>query len=179
MKQKINRKRSKSSRSDSINVNNGKLNNTWCSKSWPEIQSLTYPFDEEGNYNNNSALYSNAKNKNIDRDDKFLFTYCTDDDSNKENKSYLNWTLSDAVEQTLANKPVVSSFFTCTEQKNSTKSSYIVKFPITSFNHIAREVLSIEKSKNFYVDILGFKVIPRPPFECEGYWLHGHGYNTL
>lgn len=47
--------------------------------------------------------------------------------------------------------------------------------PLESFNHIAREVICIEKSRHFYCDVLGFQVIPRPPFECEGYWLYGYG----
>ena len=67
-----------------------------------------------------------------------------------------NWTLSDAV-------------------TNSTKKEKAIKLPLASFNHIAREVLSLEKSKHFYVEILGFVVIPRPPFDCEGYWLYGYG----
>ena len=25
------------------------------------------------------------------------------------------------------------------------------------------------------MDLLGFKVVPRPPFEAEGFWLFGHG----
>jgi catechol 2,3-dioxygenase-like lactoylglutathione lyase family enzyme len=50
-----------------------------------------------------------------------------------------------------------------------------VRLPLASFNHIAREVLSLEKSRRFYVDILGFTVVPRPPFDCEGYWLYGYG----
>lgn len=50
-----------------------------------------------------------------------------------------------------------------------------VRLPLQSFNHIAREVLSLEKSKSFYEDILGFMLIPRPPFDCEGYWLWGYG----
>ena len=50
-----------------------------------------------------------------------------------------------------------------------------VKLPIASFNHIAREVFSLEKSKNFYVDILGFEIVPRPMFDSEGYWLYGYG----
>jgi catechol 2,3-dioxygenase-like lactoylglutathione lyase family enzyme len=50
-----------------------------------------------------------------------------------------------------------------------------VRLPLASFNHIAREVLSLEKSRRFYVDILGFAVVPRPPFDCEGYWLYGYG----
>ena len=60
--------------------------------------------------------------------------------------------------------------------EKSAKASYSVKLPMTSFNHIVIEVLSLEKSKTFYVDILGFEIIPRPPFECEGYWLNGYGY---
>ena len=49
------------------------------------------------------------------------------------------------------------------------------KLPLISFNHIAREVLSLDKSKNFYVDILGFSIIPRPQFDSDGYWLYGYG----
>ncbi len=47
--------------------------------------------------------------------------------------------------------------------------------PLASFNHISREVISLEKSKYFYVNILGFQVIPRPPFDSPGYWLYGYG----
>ena len=49
------------------------------------------------------------------------------------------------------------------------------KLPLASFNHIAREVISLPKSKAFYCDILGFVVIPRPMFDCDGYWLWGYG----
>jgi extradiol dioxygenase family protein len=49
------------------------------------------------------------------------------------------------------------------------------KLPLSSFNHIAREVLNLEKSRHFYCDILGFNIVPRPHFECEGYWLFGYG----
>ena len=49
------------------------------------------------------------------------------------------------------------------------------RLPLASFNHIAREVLNIEKSKAFYCDILGFEVGPRPPFDSSGYWLLGYG----
>jgi catechol 2,3-dioxygenase-like lactoylglutathione lyase family enzyme len=66
-----------------------------------------------------------------------------------------NWTLSDAVE-VLPVPPTIC---------------------IKAFNHVSREVVSLEKSKQFYVDILGFQVIPRPPFDCDGYWLYGHGLN--
>lgn len=50
-----------------------------------------------------------------------------------------------------------------------------VRLPLASFNHIAREVLSLEKSRVFYVEILGFRETVRPPFDCEGYWLWGYG----
>lgn len=50
-----------------------------------------------------------------------------------------------------------------------------VRLPLASFNHIAREVLSLERSKSFYVDVLGFDVGPRPPFDSDGYWLYGYG----
>lgn len=67
-----------------------------------------------------------------------------------------NWTLSDAVASRSGPKVVT-------------------KLPLASFNHVAREVLSIEQSKFFYVEILGFSIIPRPPFDSEGYWLYGYG----
>ena len=36
-------------------------------------------------------------------------------------------------------------------------------------------MICIEKSCHFYCDVLGFQVVPRPPFESEGYWLYGYG----
>jgi catechol 2,3-dioxygenase-like lactoylglutathione lyase family enzyme len=69
-----------------------------------------------------------------------------------------NWTLSDAIQANpIPREPP--------------------KISIRAFNHVSREVLSLEKSKEFYCDILGFHVIPRPPFDCDGYWLYGHGLN--
>jgi len=50
-----------------------------------------------------------------------------------------------------------------------------IRLPLSSFNHIAREVLSLAKSRTFYVEILGFLETVRPPFDCEGYWLYGYG----
>lgn len=55
------------------------------------------------------------------------------------------------------------------------KTAPKVRLPLQSFNHIAREVLSLEKSRKFYCDILGFCEVDRPPFQCEGYWLYGYG----
>lgn len=49
------------------------------------------------------------------------------------------------------------------------------KLPLQSFNHISREVICLQKSLRFYVDILGFIAVPRPPFEVEGVWLWGYG----
>ena len=49
------------------------------------------------------------------------------------------------------------------------------KLPLQRFDHMAREVISLQKSLDFYCNILGFDVIPRPSFECEGYWLYGYG----
>jgi len=74
------------------------------------------------------------------------------------NSMHQNWTLTDAMS---VSKQVVK----------------VPKIPLASFNHVSREVLSLEKSKQFYVDVLGFDVIPRPPFDCEGYWLYGYGLN--
>ena len=71
------------------------------------------------------------------------------------------WTLTDAVNNNKTEK---------TDEQNK-----VVKLPLASFNHIAREVLSLETSMKFYVDILGFQVVPRPPFDSEGYWLWGYG----
>jgi catechol 2,3-dioxygenase-like lactoylglutathione lyase family enzyme len=67
-----------------------------------------------------------------------------------------NWILSDAV-------------------ASNSGPNVVTKLPLASFNHVAREVLSIENSKFFYVEILGFSIIPRPPFDSEGYWLYGYG----
>ena len=68
-----------------------------------------------------------------------------------------NWTLSDALFSNAAPR--------------------LPKLPMFSFNHISREVLNIEKSRQFYVDILGFEEVPRPGFDFEGYWLTGYGLN--
>ena len=48
-------------------------------------------------------------------------------------------------------------------------------FPIVSFNHLSREVLDYEMSRDFYCGVLGFIEIPRPAFENDGVWLYGFG----
>lgn len=49
------------------------------------------------------------------------------------------------------------------------------KLPIKCFNHISKEVISVENSRRFYVDILGFNEISRPSFDTNGHWLFGYG----
>ncbi len=47
--------------------------------------------------------------------------------------------------------------------------------PVTSINHFLIRAADIERSKNFYVDVLGFQVAPRPDFPFPGYWLGTNG----
>lgn len=51
------------------------------------------------------------------------------------------------------------------------------KLPIKEFNHVAREVLDLEKSKHFYCHVLRFEEIKRPAFGIAGCWLYGYGLN--
>jgi len=53
--------------------------------------------------------------------------------------------------------------------------SPIPQLLLSSFNHVAREVICVENSKKFYCEVMGFTLIPRPPFDCDGYWLWGYG----
>eukprot|EP00743_Colponemidia_sp_Colp-15_P006660 GILK01007180.1.p1 GENE.GILK01007180.1~~GILK01007180.1.p1 ORF type:complete len:177 (-),score=17.91 GILK01007180.1:180-710(-) len=47
--------------------------------------------------------------------------------------------------------------------------------PIQGINHVSREVIDLQASLNFYIDVLGFRRIPRPNIPIEGAWIHGHG----
>jgi catechol 2,3-dioxygenase-like lactoylglutathione lyase family enzyme len=47
--------------------------------------------------------------------------------------------------------------------------------PVHSINHVMIRVEDIERTKNFYVDVLGFEVAPRPNFPFPGYWLGVNG----
>jgi catechol 2,3-dioxygenase-like lactoylglutathione lyase family enzyme len=47
--------------------------------------------------------------------------------------------------------------------------------PVHSINHFLIRAADIERSKNFYVDVLGFEVAPRPDFPFPGYWLGTNG----
>ena len=43
--------------------------------------------------------------------------------------------------------------------------------PVTELNHYFVRANDLEKTKNFYCDVLGFQVMPRPEFPFPGYWL--------
>lgn len=43
--------------------------------------------------------------------------------------------------------------------------------PLTQLNHVFVRAQDLEKSKDFYVDVLGMQVIDRPIFPFPGYWL--------
>jgi catechol 2,3-dioxygenase-like lactoylglutathione lyase family enzyme len=47
--------------------------------------------------------------------------------------------------------------------------------PLTELNHYFVRVLDLERTKDFYVDVLGFEVMPRPDFPFNGYWLGVNG----
>jgi len=43
--------------------------------------------------------------------------------------------------------------------------------PVTDLNHYLLRANDIEATKDFYVKVLGFQVMPRPEFPFPGYWL--------
>ena len=47
--------------------------------------------------------------------------------------------------------------------------------PVTELNHYFVRANDLEKTKDFYCDVLGFSVMPRPPFPFPGYWLGVNG----
>jgi catechol 2,3-dioxygenase-like lactoylglutathione lyase family enzyme len=44
--------------------------------------------------------------------------------------------------------------------------------PAKSLNHYTIQARDLEKTKNFYCDIVGLKVGDRPPLAFPGYWLY-------
>jgi len=44
--------------------------------------------------------------------------------------------------------------------------------PIDQLQHINTRSSNVESTKDFYVNILGLRVGPRPPFQSTGYWLY-------
>ena len=47
--------------------------------------------------------------------------------------------------------------------------------PITELNHYFVRANDLEQTKDFYCDVLGFQVMPRPTFPFPGYWLGVNG----
>jgi catechol 2,3-dioxygenase-like lactoylglutathione lyase family enzyme len=47
--------------------------------------------------------------------------------------------------------------------------------PIRGLHHIALVTARPEESAAFYRDVLGFRDLPRPPFNFRGAWLYGYG----
>src|SRR5207245_3866814 len=47
--------------------------------------------------------------------------------------------------------------------------------PLTELNHYFIRANDLEKTKDFYCDVLGFEVMPRPTFPFPGYWLGVNG----
>ena len=47
--------------------------------------------------------------------------------------------------------------------------------PITEINHYFVRCKDLERSKDWYCRVLGFEVMPRPPFPFKGYWLGVNG----
>jgi len=42
-------------------------------------------------------------------------------------------------------------------------------------HHVSRQTKQLETTLRFYVDVLGFREITRPPFGFRGAWLYGAG----
>lgn len=47
--------------------------------------------------------------------------------------------------------------------------------PVTELNHYLIRANDLERTRDFYVNVLGFEVMPRPNFPFPGYWLGING----
>jgi catechol 2,3-dioxygenase-like lactoylglutathione lyase family enzyme len=47
--------------------------------------------------------------------------------------------------------------------------------PITELNHYFIRANDLEKTKQFYIEVLGMEVMPRPDLPFPGYWLGANG----
>jgi len=47
--------------------------------------------------------------------------------------------------------------------------------PVTELNHFLIRANDLERTRDFYCDVLGFEVMPRPDFPFPGYWLGVNG----
>ena len=44
--------------------------------------------------------------------------------------------------------------------------------PVRSLQHVNIRCADVQATKDFYVDLIGLVVGPRPPFASQGYWLY-------
>ena len=51
--------------------------------------------------------------------------------------------------------------------------------PLGTLQHFTIEPQDLERSKDFYVDVLGLKVGDRPPLDFPGYWLYSGDVPTV
>ena len=51
--------------------------------------------------------------------------------------------------------------------------------PLGTLQHFTIEPQDLERSKAFYVDVLGLEVGDRPPLDFPGYWLYSGGVATV
>jgi glyoxylase I family protein len=42
-------------------------------------------------------------------------------------------------------------------------------------HHVSRQTRKLEETRRFYVDVLGFREVPRPEMNFAGAWLYGAG----
>lgn len=42
-------------------------------------------------------------------------------------------------------------------------------------HHVSRQTQKLEQTRRFYVDVLGFREVPRPELNFAGAWLYGAG----
>ncbi|MBV9562871.1 MAG: VOC family protein [Bradyrhizobium sp.] len=51
--------------------------------------------------------------------------------------------------------------------------------PLGGLQHFTIEPQDLERSKDFYVDVLGLEIGDRPPLDFPGYWLYSDGTPTV
>jgi catechol 2,3-dioxygenase-like lactoylglutathione lyase family enzyme len=51
--------------------------------------------------------------------------------------------------------------------------------PLGGLQHFTIEPQDLERSKNFYVNVLGLEIGDRPPLDFPGYWLYSGGTATV
>ena len=51
--------------------------------------------------------------------------------------------------------------------------------PLGGLQHFTIEPQDLERTKDFYVDVLGLEIGDRPPLDFPGYWLYSGGVPTV